>query len=187
MPARDNQPLPHSTATVESPLQGLYSHRRRIIPAWLRDTVHGPLQPPARGGMRRASFAQANAVKSVPHLKKGMKFGQVEKISSGAEDLVAEIQQIRPSVIILQGRDLHPTLMNEFIRLGHSADRISAPLPLWRVSWKFRLPLESYLAAFFHPAHGWLERQWKPVIQPAMKELLNKVRRNQSFQLPFST
>ena len=131
-------------------------------------------------------FVQTNAIKSVPRNNQGMNFDQRNTIEDWMPELIEEIKVIKPSAVVLHGKDLHGVsseatledgITNWFVgRLldaGHICDRHGPHL--WKIQWNLpdaREPFKSYLACFYHPSMGHHHRQWQPVIIPAFDEIL---------------
>ncbi len=113
-------------------------------------------------------FAQGNAVKCVvppkgQPLQDRMTFRGHDRVARCLPLLLEEIGILRPDLIVLQGSRLHwhfkkDATVGEVIRLSNFPNNVS-----------------SVVAFFRHPSRGWLERDWEPVILPAlsrMRELL---------------
>jgi hypothetical protein len=115
-------------------------------------------------------IAQANIVKSVLRDKKDRTFDQSKKLAVAIPELLAEVEYIRPTVIILHGRCIHLPFPKH-VAHAHQFELIKNSNHLAKVSWKFVSPFESLIAFFRHPARGWLQRDWDSIILPTMEAI----------------
>ena len=113
-------------------------------------------------------FCQANVVKSVPRINANMRFTQRGIIKKSIPELIQEIEQIRPTVIVLQGVPLEQPVWEEIVS-KHGGNQVTAGQPIGFVQWRFENPFESMVAFFTHPSRGYLERHWTTISATMMQ------------------
>jgi hypothetical protein len=115
-------------------------------------------------------FSQANAVKCVPRDSPDMAYRQDSaKVAACIKTCpLPEIEQLSPSVIIVQGRNtIRKPLENAINCSGWTWKPVCEHIAC--VRWKSGG--HALVALLNHPSRGWLERNWEGEIKPILVEI----------------
>jgi hypothetical protein len=117
-------------------------------------------------------FVQADVLKDLPRNQIDRTFRQTARVKAAMKDLVSEINEIKPRVIVVHGVPIHAKFKHFVAKQKVGNVNKHA----WEVQFQ-NVPFSTFVAFFRHPSRGWLERDWERIILPTIDAIRTKMGR----------
>jgi Uracil DNA glycosylase superfamily len=120
------------------------------------------------------SFAQPNLVKCAASEKMMACKATPEMFRNCSKNLIHELAVLRPGILVFHGSSARQTFSTAVRDQGGSLKPVEGGPDHRQMAVIFQLSFDGFQCCVLflsHPSHGWLDRQWKSVAEPALKWL----------------